>query len=530
MNALTAVRETVDAPAANRRRAVLALARFEAGRLLLHPLVFTAAVVYSVWLLWPGGSPQESFPVLQDMDRETQIGLELIGLAALVGANGAVLRSRRHGTEAHFGTLVLRPWQRTCAHLLSLVPLVLLTAAVVAAQLVRALTRPGVVGHASVNELATGPALVLLFAVVGVLLGRVFRSSFAAPLAVVVVIALTFVFGVGASGAEGFRRLSPLAFDEGGMPLPSHLMGRPAGWHLLYLAGLVTLTGAGAVLVSGGRSAAVKATAFGALAVCSVGAVLQSLGPSDALRAAREEATDRPSSMQECHRRGPTTYCAFPEFTPWTDEWDTVVRGVRGLAPDGVKERRLYVRQRVFATDGPSGPGSGTRPAVPSGLHWAEDDRAAGTPDAIAAGTAWGGGEKEIALAAAVAHQLVMGHGPRASSAVMCDGRGVLVFWLATQATEHTEGGLHSILAHSFGGGASIPSPADGLSAGLVLRDHEYAVVRALLDRPRAEAGARVKAEWGQLTAEGVSTERAAELLGVKAPPLTDDDRQWGCQ
>ncbi|MBP5871742.1 hypothetical protein F3K24_33440 [Streptomyces sp. LBUM 1485] len=124
-------------------RAVLALARVEARRLLLHPLVLVALVTYVALLLRSGDAAEDAYPVLQDIDRETQIGQLLLGLAVLVAVNLAVLRSHRRGTEAVFGVLVLQPWRRTVAHLLSVLPTAAVGALVVAGQFTAAALKPG---------------------------------------------------------------------------------------------------------------------------------------------------------------------------------------------------------------------------------------------------------------------------------------------------------------------------------------------------------------------------------------------------
>uniref|UniRef100_UPI003BAE529A phytoene desaturase family protein n=1 Tax=Streptomyces scabiei TaxID=1930 RepID=UPI003BAE529A len=99
--------------------------------------------------------------------------------------------------------------------------------------------------------------LLLLPAALGVLLGRVARSAFVAPLAVVAVLAVTMVFVAEAGSPAWLRGLTPVLFDEGARPLPSDLVGRPAAWHALYLLALAVLVAAGAVLVRGGRAAGV---------------------------------------------------------------------------------------------------------------------------------------------------------------------------------------------------------------------------------------------------------------------------------
>jgi hypothetical protein len=487
-------------------RGVLALARVEARRLMLHPLVLVALVGYAVWPLWSDGRPEDAYPVLQEMDRETQYGPVLIGLAGLLAANLAMLRSRRHGTEAHFGVLVMPQWRRTVAHALSVLPLALVVAALVAGMFAWDATRPGAVGRASVFELATGPLVVLLLGVLGVLMGRLASSVFAAPMAVVVILAFMYVFVV---STGGLRWLLPVAFDENTAPRPSDLVGRPAGWHVLYLAGLTVLSGAVAAMLSGGRSAVVRGTALGALGVTLVGAVMQTAGPSAALVAAQRRAADDPAAMQQCLRWGRTTYCAFREFVPWIGEWRPVVDGVRSLAGAPAAARELTVRQRVDA-----------RAASSSGVV----EPLTGPRGEVTAGTAWGG-ERKLELAASVARGLVVddeGH-----QGVYCDARGVLIMWLAISGTPDGESLAATAQSRQVGGGGGgIPLPGDGEFS---LRDREYAVVQTLLERPVAEVARRVKASWTELVRPGTSTDRAATLLGVTAPAETAADREWAC-
>ncbi|MFE7765852.1 ABC transporter permease [Streptomyces sp. NPDC057438] len=486
-------------------QAVLALARTEARRLLLHPLVLIALVTYVTLLLRSGDAPQDAYPVLQDVDRETQLGQLLLGLAVLVAVNLAVLRSHRRGTEAYFGVLVLQPSRRTVAHLLSALPMVLVAALIVAGQFTAAALRPGAVGHGSVSELVTGPLLVLLSAALGVLLGRVARSAFVAPLAVVAVVAVTFVFVAEAHSAAWLRGLALVRFDEGARPLPSDLVGRPAAWHALYLLALAVLVAAGAVLTSGGRTRAVRATALAALGAVVTAVVLQGTAPTDTVREARETATRDPAAVQDCERHGATTYCAFPEFTPWTGEWARVTEQVRSLAGAPDATRALTVRQRVAALDGPSG---GTEPTPAA-------------PGEVTATTAWGG-ERELEFAASVARGLVVGH--ERYEGVHCDARGVLMVWLAVRGTRDGEAMFERI-----GQGPDSPGVILAPVNALVLRGRELAVLQALLDQPPQEVDRRVKASWAELSASGTTTDRAAALLGVTAPPETADDREYQC-
>jgi hypothetical protein len=484
---------------------VLALARVEARHVLLHPLVLATLMAYLTFLLWPGSEPEDAYPVLQDIDRETQLGQVMLGLAVMIAVNLAVLRSHRYGTDGHFGVLVLQSWQRTCAHVLSVLPMVLVGALIVAGQFTAAARRPGAVGHGSVFELSTGPLLILLPAILGVLLGRVVRSAFVAPLAAVAFLAGVFVFVASSQTVAWLRGMAPVLFDEGARPLPSDLLGRPAGWHALYLLALSVLAAAGAVLASGGRARVVRATALGALGAVVTAVVFQGMAPSDATREAREVATRDPAAVQACERRGVTTYCAFPEFTPWIDEWARVADKVRSLAGEPETTQALTVRQRVAALDGPSG-------------H-AELSPAA--PGEMTASTAWGG-ERELEFAASVARGLVVGD--EQYRGAHCDSQGVLMVWLAIRATRDGEV-MFERTGDNFNSPGVIQAPADAIS----LRGREYAVVQSLLAEPQGEVERRVKASWAELSAPGTTTDRAAALLGVTAPAETADDREWKC-
>ncbi|MEW2358887.1 hypothetical protein [Spirillospora sp. NPDC029432] len=481
-------------------RSVLALARAEARRLLLHPLVAVAVLGHLAVVLWPGGATGQDFPVLQEVARETQLGPLLVGLATLLAVNGAVLRSRRHGTDAHFDVLVLPAWRRTIAHALSITPVVLIAALLVAGQFAREAVRPGAAGHVPIAELVTGPLLVALLGSLGVVLARLIRSVLAAPMAAIVIIAITFVIPV---DSGPLRWLVPLVADEGARPLPADLIGRPAAWHALYLAALAVLAVLAAVLAGGARTPAITATAAAALATTVAAAVLQAQGPSDALAAARDRATNDPSSMQVCEDAGPTTYCAFPEFEPWLAEWRKVAEGVRALTP---VQRKITVRQRVHAADGPSS--LRDLPPAPRGE--------------VTVGTAWDG-TRRLEFAGSVARGLVLDD--ESDRGVKCDARGIVTMWLAISGIPDGEARYAEARTHITGGGGSILAPVNPI----VLRDREYAAVKALLKKPKPEVTRTLKASWPELTSPKTTTDRAATLLGIPVPPETPTDRNWNC-
>ncbi|WP_443048746.1 ABC transporter permease [Streptomyces sp. M92] len=497
----TTAPDTVDSgPRGTGAKAVFALARFEARRMLTSVPVVLVLLGYVAWIVWRGRSAWDGYPALQDADRATQSMPMFVGLAVLVGVNSAMLRSRRHGTEPHFAVLVLPAWQRTAAHALSVVPAALLTAVCVAGQFTWAALKPGAVGHGSLAELAVGPLTVLLFGMLGVLLARVLRSPLAAPLTVVLLL-FAFVLGTGPSGSDGTSWLSPVVAAIGGDPLPSELLGRPAAWHALYLTGAALCAAFLAVLLSGGRNLAVRTGLALTLALAVTGGVLQARGaaPSPELTAARERASVRPE--QTCVERDGATYCAFDEWVPRVGAWAGVVERVRSLAGGTAGERRIVVRQRIDARYGPAGDA-----AIPALTE----------PGQVTVGTAWGG-NRVPEFSSAVAAVLVAG--TEAAGSELCDGRMVTAMWLSLAWQDDPMDALRRVrLDDDVRGTAVVLSPTDPM----IMKDGQTDVVRRLLENPPAGTGQRVKAHWDELTEPGVTTARVAELLGVRGPDRPD--------
>ncbi|MFG2461672.1 ABC transporter permease [Streptomyces sp. NPDC048523] len=492
-----------------RRRAwaaVFALARFEARDLLRYIPVLVTLVLYvgyTAWTLFGSKEGMDAFPALQDADRATQSGPLFLGIALFVCVNRCTLRSRRRGTDRQFDVLVMEPWRRTVAHVLSVAPFAAVTALVVLGEFTRQALRPGAVGHGSLAELAVGPLYVLLCGALGVLLARLVPSTLAAPGGIVALFVVSVFLSAGTSDAEWTRWLPPIVSENGGNTvLPSDLIGRPAAWHALYLTGLILLLALCAVLASGGRTLSLKAGAAGALALTLAGAVGQSGGVSPELSAAREQASVSPQRDQTCVEQGTSTYCAFPEWTGRAGTWAGVVDRVQSLAGGTAARQPLLVRQRVEARYGLDGD-SAIDPLT--------------TPHQVTVDTRWGG-NRVPEFAVAVAYVLVAGDESKGGE--LCDGRVVTTMWLALGGASHPMTDLANVrLDDSVTGSAYVLAPTSGLSMTAGQTD----VVRELLRRPRGEVTASVKRHWGELTASGVSTTQVARVLGTEVPKGAKD-------
>ncbi|MEH1129713.1 hypothetical protein [Micromonospora sp. CPCC 206061] len=507
------------AQAADPRGAMLALARVEARRLLRHPvtivglLLFLAPMVYE----WVSGGANR-YPVLHDEDWSKQfIGMLTLGGAALVAANLAVLRAHRHRTTAQYAVLVLPdPW-RTGGFLLSVVPFAGIVAVLVALRVGLLALLPGAVGRPNPYELAVFPAIVLLLGALGVLLARVARTTVVAPLVLLGLVVATFA-GVlrTVPGTQYLRWLLPVSLEEPLMPYPLEMVARPAGRHLVYIVGLLVVLVVAALAVTGARGRRLTLAGAAGLAVAVLAGSAQYLPVSDAVEKARVDAVERPAGMQTCRTVDQVTYCAFDEFVPWIDGWDSVVRGVLRAVPEEEARKPLAVRQRVSTDDTrANGFVSGPEDRAVVAEAWRRIDDAAGTPNAVTTGTHWGEGEDEIGFAGRVAFEVVARKGPGADG-VICGTRGILVGWLAGQATPLAAAGLREVDANSWGGVSFFDRSSN---AFITVDDREMAVALALLKRPAAEVAETVKRSWAELSAADTPTERAGEIFGVPVLP-----------
>ncbi|GIF00545.1 hypothetical protein [Paractinoplanes rishiriensis] len=508
------------------RRGMVALARVEAVRLLRHPVTVVFMLLFmGTWIYDVAANGAARYPVLQDENREIQFaGVVLLGGAALVVANLAVLRAHRHGTAALYDVLALpAPW-RTGGHLLALVPFAAVSAGLVAVRIGVFAASPGAAGATDPYELATTPVAVLLLGATGVLLGRLVHSVVVAPL---VLLALAVVTVAGQMpGYAPLAWILPAAVSYEPMPLPVDLLARPAAAHLVYLAGALSLVIVAALARSGARGRYLTAVAAAGLLVTLAAGAVQYRPVNAEVTAARIVATERPAGQQTCRTVDPVTYCAFEGFTPWVSGWDTVVRGVLRRLPAAEAQRPFAVRQRVWAHNYPTaGRVTELEDVRARAEIWRQDDQAAGTPATVPVGTTWGDLRSEVGFAGLIAYEVLTRAGVAASGS-MCGSRAVLVAWLAGQATPRTAAGLREADATSWGGVSFTETSFD---TGVSVPDREMSVAFALLERPADQIGAQLLRSWPELTAAGTPTERVGELFGVPVPPQLPEGERSVC-
>jgi hypothetical protein len=454
------------------------------------------------------------YPVLQDLDRDSAIGMMmLLGGAALIVGNLAVLRAQRDGTTGLSQVLILPDRARTLAHLLALLPLAVVGAVLILARMaVLAICAPAA-GHPNPYELAIGPATVLLLGALGVLLGRLTRSAVVAPLALLVLLAGLVALEPLAHGGTALW-LAPQGGSALEMPTPVSLMARPAAAHLGYLLGLAGLLAAAAVLRAGARGVRVAVAGAVALACTVAGGTVQLSPPDPAVATARIAVMNHPSQHETCQELGHVTYCALAGFSRWIPAWNTLVQAVVARVPATARSTRLTVRQRIAVLAFDRGTGPERLLAA-----WRADDAAAGTPGAIGIGTQWGDSPAAADLAAQVAYRLVIGQTvEERDGATACGGAGVLVVWLAGQAGTQAGAGLRQLTEDERDERGGVSFDENERFPRVYVPAPELTVATQALARPRADIAARVRQSWATLTAPGTTAARAAQILGVPAP------------
>ncbi|WP_203708497.1 hypothetical protein, partial [Asanoa iriomotensis] len=416
--------------------------------------------------------------------------------------------------------LVLPPAWRAGAFLLAVMAPAGLTLAVFAAQTLALAVMPGRAGTLDVFDVAIPAGIVALLGAGGVLLALLVRSPIIAPLAAILFAAAGFVAIASVATGTTWGRLLPILPDDLPVALPSVLVDRPSGRHLVYLVGLTAVLATLALLRAGARVRVALPTLAAALAVTVAAGSAQFVG-DDAVVAARVTVNQNPAPVQTCQARGEVTYCAFDDFTAWVPAWSRVVDDVVRLAPDAATAAGppLAVRQWVWSDGYPTSGGVfGPEAAQARARAQRATDTAAGTPEAVPVGTTWGDAATAAAFAGSVAFRLVAGKAV-AGDTTVCGARGALIVWLTGQASPHVADGLHQLDDQSSGSLALIDYTIDN---GLFVDDRDAAVGLTLLERPSAEVTAVVAAHWVELTAPNTPIERVGALFDVPVGAAPD--------
>jgi hypothetical protein len=512
-------------------RVVLALARFEGCRLLRHP-AFLGLLGLALFAALGLGFGEEVADVLDRDDSGVAVLLTLAAWGALLAVNLAALRSRRDRTTELYASLPAPATFRTAAHVLSAVAVLPVAFALVAAWWLAALTYPATVGTPRLAELAVGPLLVLGAGATGVLVARWVPTPLAGPVAVVATIVLQSNWG------HQHHELRWLHFVAAEPFLDPWLEVRHAGWHLVYLLGLVVLAGALAV-GRHGPSRLLAAVVATAMAMVLVASWVQTRPPTAAQAAAIVDRLERPEAHQVCEQRASVRYCAYPVYRDWIAEWELPVRGVLARLPHAARDGELQVRQRLWPSSH-----ADLHPKVQAGLDPALAWRADG---AVHPGLGWFIRDRVGDNLQLPRGQLALGYQAAAWAVGLppatawppraCDAAGqarvVVATWLAGQATPGASQALRALAARIERSAAAMALPASfdfvdnynpGVNGGRVPeqgsagRGADVVAASRLLDRPAGQVAAVLTARWARLLDPATPSGELLGTLGVPVP------------
>lgn len=275
------------------RSAVLSLARLEAARLVRHPVLLAGAALSVLFSI--------TFADAIDIGGAyfALIGPTLLplGLATLVVANLAALRSRRAATGELYRSAPAPARTRTLAHLLALAGPAGVAAVLIAAGFLYFGAWDGLVvspdGRSATPgavELAVGPVGVAVLGALGIVLARWIPHPAAGAVAAVGLLPFQMIFLTwNIQGAHVWllplvnpaQRTSgvpdsswPCETDQSWPCLNEYVVTGSVAWHLVYLAGLIAALGALALLRDG-RSRPDRMLGAAGLAVILVAGLLQ---------------------------------------------------------------------------------------------------------------------------------------------------------------------------------------------------------------------------------------------------------------
>ncbi len=459
---------------ATETRILATLVVHETRRLLRSP-VLVAGTVGSAYLVWRWATRWA--PVWPEMS--AWMAGALLPLAAVSWFTAAWLaaRDRRNGTAEIVEATPTSGRLREAAFMLSGIgPLVAAGAVLLAGGIFVAVDA---VGAPRWWEIVGGVAMVAFAWVGGFALGRL--SSLLAALAFPVLAHWTLVASpdveLGAAAETGRLGLAGLApwVPPSIFEPAEHTLLRPSALHTLFLLALTGTVAASFLLRHERRLWAVAA--LGLLLVPTV------------LTARRLIAQPTPfwdwteaTATQPCEERAGTTYCFYPMYRPWVDDWVETVETIAAVAPLDLTAVVQQPGDEVVA-----GPFAGRDDVVAAPIRW---DRRGRTP------------LRRFAFAARVAASVVGLDSQPCSAAGQ--GRLAFVLWAASVASEDqgavvgSQDRVDDLLARWR------PDPATiGLAATLTTRDVEQvaAVFSTHLDDLRDPATSTEQvAEWFDVT------------------------------
>lgn len=533
-------RGTVAAPAAvgalgwapgTRWAVVRPLARAEARRLARHP-AFVVGVVLTPLMLGGATGSETSW---RSVSGAMALALVPLGWATIIAANLLANRPRRTGTDELFAAApVPQPVRSTGLMLSASVAVAAASVLALGWALYLSQGSTALSGSPRPVETAAGVLIVAGSVVVGVGVARWLPGvgfGILAAFATAVIQARFFEVQTWPwyrSEADPIRFLGFLA-DPTSVNVAA-LEIRPAGWHLVYLGGLVLVMAAVALARDGVPRRLFVGLAV-TVAVTAAAGWAQVRPPTDRQVAAMVAYLTDPESQQTCTVEGPVRYCASGDNLDLVDDWRRSVEAVRALLPVPVAGRSLAVVERVPTIVGNSNcspqpffegllPGLVERLAP--GEVWPDDGAVhPGTDRFPCGGRRVHGFFTAVQVGSWAVGLPPSPHGLDERCTARGEARSAVALWLGAAASPQGARNLRALVDE--------PPSADGLMSfsgwtdppmwgvAFAITDAELAL--RMLAVPATQVTDALAGRWETVVAPGATSHELAELVGVAAAP-----------
>ncbi len=518
------------------------LARADGARVLRHPAFIVGVALTPLMLLAATGQEHAWHAI------GPSIALALVPMAwsTIIAVDLVALRPRRTGADELLAALPAPQPVRTTALLAAGLGPVLVATAVSAAWVAVVETRgDDVTGTPVWSEVGAGILIVAGAVGLGVATARWLPRAI---VGVAVAIATAFIqarfLDVTTWPWDGRESdlVRFLGFIASGTSAGDPVLEvRPAGWHLVYLAGLVAIAGAVALARDGIRRPV--ATLLAIAIVVSAGAGwMQTRPPTAETEARMVSYLTQPADHHVCETTGDVRYCAYPGFADQIARWRGPVEATLAVLPRAARGTRppLQVIQRPATIVGNSGcspiPFDAALPAgvaariTPAALWPADHDVHPGfSEDSFGCSDHDGNGFFLAVQVGAWATGLPPApHDLDERCTATGQARSVIALWAAAAARADGAATLRrTVVEGSVAGGSLISFP--GWDAppmwGVQYAVSDAELALELLERPARDVAETLGARWARWTDPAASSAELADALDVRDAALAEAGR-----
>ena len=505
------------------------LARAEVRRFVAHPAFLAGLVTAPLILMMAGSVDPGSVSTWREVSTGIALGLVPFGWLVIIATHLMTTRPARTGTDALFSTLPAPQSVRT-GGLLGTAPAAFVAAGVLAVGWVVLLQGGNrvIVGSPEWAEIAAGLFIAAGSVTVGVAVARLLpHPIFGVAAAFTCAFIQARFFEIGSwpwnlSEGSPYRFLGFLADPTGSDP---SLEIRPAGWHLVYLAGLVVIMGCVALAIRTGMPRALAGTLAVAVGATAFVGWVQTRPATDGQVATMISHLYEPSSRHACEQHGTVRYCTFAASRSFVPRWRTSVESVLGLVPAAVAARPLEVADRVPTVIGNSNcsPVPYTHTLVPEVAQRLNPERVWPADGAIHPGIdafACGGDQVHGLFLGVQTGSWAVGlppapHGRDTRCVADRQARSVVALWLGAAASPDGEHNFRQMYAEERSSHLVFTDWNDPPMWGVKFATADVTMAVAMLALPTDEVTRILEQHWATIVDPNTTAATLASLLGI---------------